>query len=139
MVLFLASILADFFVNRELSDYFIGAAVIPVPMRRKKLRTRGFNQAELIAQSFARACDANIETSALRRIRHSRPQSMIADKKERERNVAGCFAADEESVAGRDILLIDDVSTSGSTFREAALALKRAGSGRIIALAAALA
>ena len=71
------------------------------------------------------------------RARHSTPQSEIRGRKDRFKNVAGAFLADARFVSGKNIILLDDVITSGATMREAARALKSAGAKKIIGLAAA--
>ncbi len=123
-------------------------SVIPVPLSERRLRERGFNQAELIAKTFAGRFGLPLITSALRRSKHAKPQSETKNLSERQRNVLGCFlasrsdplrrsASDARAVAGKNILLIDDVTTSGATLFEAATALKNAGARKIIALVAA--
>lgn len=115
-----------------------GCTVVPVPLGKKRLRRRGFNQAELIADIFAEHFSLNIEKSALARIKETKPQSEIKKFCERVKNAENCFEAiAPEKISGKNIIIIDDVSTSGSTFFEAAACLKKAGARKIFALAAA--
>ncbi|MEK7077434.1 MAG: phosphoribosyltransferase family protein [Patescibacteria group bacterium] len=115
-----------------------GRLIIPVPLGRKRMRTRGFNQSELVAERLARRFGLSLDAVALIRARDTAPQSERADFAERNANVADCFAVPQNiAVAGKSILLVDDVSTSGATLREAAATLKRAGAKSIIALVAA--
>jgi len=112
--------------------------VIPIPLSKKRLRGRGFNQAELIAKIFAEHFELPPETNLLVRTKNAKPQSEIKNLKERLLNVKDCFAViNQESVASKNILLIDDVITSGATLLEATAALKNAGARKIIALAVA--
>jgi competence protein ComFC len=111
--------------------------VIPIPLSRQRRRERGFNQAEQIARSLATRLGLELCTAPLCRIRQTPAQSKTASLHERIKNVAGCFSADPEIVRGRNILLIDDVVTSGATLLEAAKALKAAGADTITALVAA--
>jgi ComF family protein len=113
--------------------------LVPVPLHPVRLRDRGFNQAELLAERLlhhfphARLCHD------LRRIRPTRVQSRIADPKDRETNVRGAFAVDPSvSLEGERVLLIDDVVTTGGTVSECAQALKRAGAEYVDVLAFAL-
>lgn len=131
---FLGEILADYAFPLLVRQNFL---VVPVPLGEKRLKGRGFNQAELIAQSFAKKINLSLEPSALRRVKNTKPQSKVRSHRERLDNVSGAFLADETRVAGKNIILIDDVTTSGATFYEAASALKSAGAKKIIALAAA--
>ncbi len=112
--------------------------VIPVPLGKKRFRKRGFNQAELLADIFAKNFSMAAEKKALIREKETEPQSEIKDFASRAENAKSCFAVtDPGRIAGKNIILIDDVSTSGATFFEAASSLKKAGARKIIALAAA--
>lgn len=105
-------------------------AVVPVPLHRSRLRSRGFNQAELIARAVAE----KIRTTAsdkLQVVRRTRDQVKLSGAGRRA-NVAGAFAA--KGYAGGRILLIDDVFTTGATLSECAGALKRAGAREVHAL-----
>lgn len=119
----------------DLANYI----VVPIPLSPRRERERGFNQSELIGAMFAGHLDLPFETKMLSRIRHTAPQSATENAIERIINVRGCFRATNESLHGKNIILIDDVTTSGATFLEAALAAKSAGAKKIIALAAAMA
>ncbi len=112
--------------------------VVPIPLGKKRMRKRGFNQAELIAKIFAEHFSLEIEKSALIRSKETEPQSEMKNFESRIENAEGCFGAvHPEKFSGRNIILIDDVSTSGATFFEAASYLKKSGVKKIIALAAA--
>lgn len=117
---------------------FHGFTVVPIPLSRERRRARGFNQSELIAKPFAERFGLPCEAACLTRVRHAKPQSETKSIAERKENIRGAFAAAHTgAVAGKNIILIDDVTTSGATFLEAARALKSKGAARIIALAAA--
>jgi ComF family protein len=112
--------------------------LVPVPLARGRRRERGFNQAEELARFVAQALGMPVLPRALRRIRETRPQGQVTTK-ERQRNVRGAFAPARfgQSVRGRRVLLIDDVSTSGSTLQECARVLLAAGAREVEALIAA--
>jgi competence protein ComFC len=114
---------------------FIGAVVIPIPLSSRRERHRGFNQSSLIAQRFANKTSLTFNDSTLARIRHTKPQTDTRDADERRKNVRECFATLRKPP--RAVILVDDVTTTGSTFREAALALCAAGTEHILALAVA--
>lgn len=100
----------------------------PVPLHPKRLRQRGFNQALLLAQAFP---GPFLQRELLVRVRHTQPQTGL-NPKERRQNVKGAFAVPRpELVKGKNILLIDDVFTTGSTVRECAQVLRRAGARRV--------
>lgn len=115
-------------------------AVVPVPLSRWRLASRGFNQAALLAQDFARRTGLAYEPMMLARIKRTASQVGLT-RSERELNVARAFAVPQGELArlkGRNILLIDDVITTGATVGACAKALKRAGAQRVDVLALAL-
>ena len=115
-----------------------GRIVIPIPLSARRERERGFNQAALIAERFADHFALSYSADILSRPKHTAPQSELGNFARRRENVKGCFSVAEPwRVAGARIILIDDVSTSGATFLEAATALRKAGAKQILAFAAA--
>lgn len=104
--------------------------IIPVPIHWRRKAMRGFNQAELICE---RLPSELIRPNALRRTRPTRSQVGLSIE-ERLTNLEGAFEASPE-VAGRRILLVDDVTTSGQTARESAIALNEAGATEVTLLA----
>ncbi|MDE2019197.1 MAG: ComF family protein [Patescibacteria group bacterium] len=112
--------------------------VVPVPLSRGRFFERGYNQAEEIARRLAGRLSLPLLDDALIKTKFTKAQAETKNLAERRKNLAGCFAVKKpEAVHGKKILLIDDVTTSGTTFMEAASALKKAGARKIIALAAA--
>ncbi len=108
--------------------------VIPVPLGKKRTRTRGFNQAELIAKAFAEHFGGQFRPDILSRIRETAPQSELHSHDARERNIIGAFSATEENLLrGARVILVDDVATSGATLNDAARALKSRGVRTILA------
>lgn len=104
--------------------------VVPLPMHRRGLRERGFNQAVEIARPLARAWGLSLRLDAVRRVRDGPPQASL-EGAARRRNVRGAFAADARVVAGRSVLVVDDVMTTGATLDALARELKRAGAVRV--------
>jgi ComF family protein len=96
--------------------------VTPVPMSPARKSWRGFNQAELLVSGCSHL---DVQAGALARVRNTRPQVGLT-LKERQENLRGAFRA-HPSVAGRSVILVDDVVTSGQTGRECARALREAG------------
>jgi ComF family protein len=123
-------------MNIDLKNYI----VIPIPLSKNRNKERGFNQSEIIAQIFCENFKLQLECNSLFRNKNTPPQSSIKDGKKRKTNVKGCFSViNIENIKNKNIILIDDVTTSGATFYEATLALKSAGAKKIIALAGAMA
>ena len=107
--------------------------LLPLPLSAQRLRERGFNQAALLARQLAPGIT---DTASLLRIRHT-PALSGMDRKTRRANVRGAFAVEPARigrVAGRHILLLDDVMTSGATLHEAARTLRRAGAANVSAI-----
>ncbi len=100
-------------------------ALVPVPLAPVRERERGFNQAALLAERVGQALARPVRPRWLGRTRPTRPQSELAAD-ERRRNVRGAFRA-APAVAGRHVLVIDDVLTTGATAAECARALRAAG------------
>jgi ComF family protein len=110
--------------------------LIPVPLHRRRLWTRRFNQAAALAQSVATASGVPCDMFALRRIKATSPQVRLT-KAQRAENVQGAFGVPEgmrPRVASRHVVLVDDVLTSGATLNAAARALLRAGARTVDAL-----
>jgi ComF family protein len=103
-------------------------AIIPVPLHGSRARQRGFNQAELLAQAMALELGVPM-LLALQRTRATKQQARL-EKSERLTNLEGAFAV-QKSVVGLEVLLVDDVHTSGSTLTEASLCLIEAGAKRV--------
>jgi ComF family protein len=111
------------------------AAIVSVPLGRARRIDRGYDQAALLADALARSAGGGVRRlrGALRRVRETPPQ-VGQSRSDRARNVAGAFVAGP-SVAGRDVLLVDDVVTTGATAAAAAGALRAAGARSVIVVA----
>jgi ComF family protein len=106
------------------SDYDV---VIPVPLHRRRLLSRGFNQSALLAAAVTGKLRCRLDVASLIRVIATPPQT-AQDLESRRRNVHNAFAVRyPERVAGLKVLLIDDVLTTGSTANECARALRAAG------------
>jgi len=125
--------LLAFFVN-EWMDTTLECLTIPVPLYPKRLREREFNQSLLLARHVASLLGTELDFLSLRRIRYTQPQTGLRSE-ERRRNVRKAFEiTNREAVKGRNVLLVDDVTTTGNTLNECARVLKRAGSKGVFGL-----
>ncbi len=114
--------------------------IVPVPLHRWRLWKRRFNQAAALAQLVAKSAPAKFRPELLLRNRAT-PQQVGLSAKERQKNVKGAFAVPLEAralIAGRTLVLVDDVRTTGSTLRACTAALREAGAARIYVLTFAL-
>lgn len=107
--------------------------IVPIPLHKKKMRIRGLNQAEFIADILAAIIEVKTEKENLMKIKTNASQTELDDYKSRLKNVAQCFALKKpEIMSGKNIIIVDDVFTSGATMTEAVRTLKSAGARKII-------
>ncbi len=112
-------------------DHFVAGfgadLILPVPLHVKRLRQRGFNQALLVAEIFSRRWGIPLSRTDLRRTRWTEPQVTLSAA-ERAENVRGAFSlAKPAELAGKRVLLVDDVYTTGSTVKECSRVLREGG------------
>ena len=112
--------------------------ILPVPLHPARLCERGFNQSLEISRRLGRELEVPLQPNAAKRTRKTKAQSGL-ERKARRKNVHGAFQARSELVGDRHVLLVDDVSTTGTTLAECAKALRRAGAARVDALVLAVA
>ena len=112
-------------------DWGSDTLIVPVPLHRWRLWSRGFNQSALVAQELGRMWQLRMDRGLLRRVKRTQPLKGMSHT-QRRKAVGGAFAvADPDRAKGRTIILIDDVLTSGSTSEACAKALQRAGASRV--------
>ena len=104
--------------------------LLPVPLHASRLRERGYNQALELARPLARALGVPLRTDLLQRMRATSAQSDL-DAVERRRNLRGAFAVAESAALPTHVAVVDDVMTTGTTVRECARTLLRAGVQRV--------
>ena len=110
--------------------------IIPIPLHRSRLWKRRYNQAAELARALARRTGKPADPLVLVRSRATPSQGEMVSAKARHRNVQGAFLVPHpQKVAGRNILLVDDVLTTGATADSAAKALKKAGAAKVQVLA----
>jgi len=123
---------------RQLKDDAGIDVVVPVPMHWWRRWRRGYNQAEAVGRALAGLLRLPCDAHAVARVRPTPPQARRADAAARLRNVAGVFRAEEpDRVAGRHVLLVDDVMTTGATMASCAAALRAGGAVCVHAVAVA--
>jgi len=134
----IAPLLAGFLYDYLLENPIPGDVLVPVPIHTKRLRERGYNQSSLIARELGRKNELPIIEDCLVRRVNTPPQVRTASAVERRKNIADAFACNNDRLKGRQVILIDDVSTSGATLNTCAEALKQAGATIVWGLTIAL-
>ena len=141
----LAKIFAEIMYGRiieELEDLsvfknFREPILIPIPLAPARKRERGFNQAELLCKHIIKldlAKTLRLENNILIKPKDTEHQAKLKDRNKRLKNIVGSFAIkNPEKIKGQNIILIDDVTTTGATLSEARKILKQAGAKKIIA------
>ena len=127
----LAKLLQDYLTTSHVP----GEALVPVPLHQKRLRQRGYNQSHLLAQELGKLINLPVVDDCLIRLRHAPPQARTSTVNERRSNVANAFTCRNHRLQDKQVLLVDDVSTSGATLDACAAALKAAGASSVWGLA----
>jgi len=127
----LAKLLQDYLTTSHVP----GEALVPVPLHQKRLRQRGYNQSHLLAQELGKLINLPVVDDCLIRRRHALPQARTSTVDERRNNVADAFTWRDHRLRDKQVLLVDDVSTSGATLDACAAALKAAGASSVWGLA----
>lgn len=126
--------------ERRTFENFDTPLLIPIPLSKKRLRERGFNQCELLAEILETLDHGNcfaVDRNLLIKTRDSESQTKN-NRTKRQENLRGCFSvAQPEKIAGRNIIILDDVTTTGATFEEARRTLLASGARKILCLAVA--
>jgi len=117
-------------VGKEILETENYDTIIPVPLHSKRLRQRGFNQAQVLAKKAGEIWGIRVDTRSLERKKWAPPQTLLT-RKERHKNIKGTFYCRPERIRDKNLLLIDDVYTSGSTVSECAKVLKKNGALKV--------
>ncbi|MDI6777538.1 MAG: ComF family protein [Syntrophales bacterium] len=128
----LGRLMVDFaYPALDIKEYSL---IMPAPLHPKRLRERGFNQSVILALAVAKRFSLPLDFTTLRRRIHTKPQISLG-KKERETNVQGAFEVSEEKkIRGKNIILVDDVYTTGSTVKECARVLTKSKAAKVAVL-----
>ncbi|MDD4860408.1 MAG: ComF family protein [Dehalococcoidales bacterium] len=123
----LAKLLYDFLKENPLP----AEVIIAVPLHPKRLRERGYNQSQLLAEKLSRLSGLPVMDDCLARAHYTMPQARTGSVAERRSNIAGAFLCRNGKVKNRQVLLIDDVATTGATLNSCADVLKAAGAAGV--------
>lgn len=117
----------------EFDAWLKHSLLVPVPLHKKRLRWRGFNQAEILAQAVAQFCNLELLPDILIRKKHSRPQQKLK-RPQRLKNLINAFALKAElknKIKNESIILVDDVTTTQASLNECAKLLKKNGAKEV--------
>lgn len=126
---YLANTIYEFFMNNEKLYRFLKKydIIIPIPISSSRKRERGYNQSELLARKVSKMVGVPIETKVLKKAKNNQPQSSL-NKEQRKENVKNAYKVQNElKIQNKEILLLDDIYTTGSTANECAKILKEFG------------
>lgn len=105
--------------------------IIPVPISQKRMKQRGYNQSALLAQLISKDFNIIYDDTCLFKVKHTNPQSTL-NKEERTKNVENVYSVkNQKKIINKNILLIDDIYTTGNTVNECSKVLKKAGINNI--------
>jgi len=127
----------EFSDSAKIASRFNGASfvLVPIPLHKKRLKWRGFNQAEELAKELSKSLGIPLSSNLLIRLKETLPQVDLS-KEERENNIRGAFAViNSELIQKKKILLVDDVYTTGITMEECARLLKDQGAKEVWGIA----
>lgn len=128
----LSELILEEIKNNELENFFKDFVIIPVPLHPSRLKWRGFNQSELLAQPLSNSLGTSLKLDLVKRVKFSKPQ-MKLNKEERIVNIKNSFLVTAK-IPKQKVLLVDDVATTKSTLHEISKVLKRAGAEEVWAL-----
>jgi len=118
----LGELMAAYWVQHSM----LADLIVPVPLHAARMRERGYNQAALLAREMARRVGLEVDEQTLVRQRATDPQVEL-NAKQRKENVRDAFSCSSNALAGKQVLLIDDVCTTGATLEACAVALYTQG------------
>lgn len=104
--------------------------IVPVPLHPKKRKKRGYNQAEILARELGKLLNIPVNSRCIYRVENTTPQKELNDK-ERRRNLRRAFAIDPKWVPSGNVLIIDDIYTTGSTIDAMSRLLKKKGTPKV--------
>jgi ComF family protein len=129
----LAEMMASWMAEVYHREKWSGSLISAVPLGKRRMRRRGYNQAELIAKELASKLGLPRSIQALKRIHETQSQVGL-DPTQRRKNVENAFYAEDSEVRSQNVVLIDDLLTTGATISACSVALVRSGARKVFAL-----
>lgn len=129
----LASVMGAWLEELYVWEGWSAEVVVPVPLSKHRIQQRGFNQAALLSEAFGSRAGLPVDSRHLKRVEDTRSQVGL-DPFERWHNVLQAFNAESRSFEGADVLLVDDLFTTGATLSACATAIRAAGARSVAGL-----
>ncbi len=129
--------IVDYISDQQSLNYFINPIIVPVPVSKKRLRERGFNQTHLLAKYFAKNISGIYRKNIVQKNVTTEKQALIKDRINRFNNVKNVFSINKKyvnSINGKDFIIVDDLSTTGATIMEIRKILLKNKARNIIAI-----
>jgi len=133
----IALLLAEHFIktNKNTDEIWDNGILVPVPLHKKKLKERGYNQSQELAKELSKIVKVPVVLDVLIKIK-STPSQIGLKKEQRQENLTGAFQIKNPAeIAGKKVFLVDDVYTTGSTMEECAKTLKKSGAKSVFGIA----
>lgn len=133
----LGKLLYEGLIQQEALEKFISGKnvwITSVPLHKSRERMRGYNQSDLLAKELSRALNIGYVPNILGRIKATKPQFELK-KEERKKNILGAFSLNkkfQKDIKGKQIILVDDIATTGSTLQECGKILKQGGAEKVL-------
>ena len=131
----MADLLQEYLSEQQQYSFFMNPMVIPVPLTQKQKKNRGFNQSEAIASSLADILGGKYSPHILYKNRETKKQALVSNRAERFTNVRNCFSiTNNYNLHHHDIIIVDDLITTGATLSEIEKTLRAASARNVIAI-----
>ncbi len=127
----------DYISDQQELSFFNKSLIIPVPISKKRLKERGFNQTHTIAKYLAKELNGKFSKRIIQKHKTTKKQALINNRKERFDNVKDVFSVikkNKEIIKNKDIIIIDDLATTGATLLEIKKVLKKNNARNVIAI-----
>ena len=137
LAIILFDVLKSEMLERRIFDNFSNPMLVPIPISRERRLERGYNQTEILCEEVINLDQEKLfeyKSNILEKTRHTESQTLVKNKKERSRNLENSMKS-SGSVRGRNVIILDDVTTTGATFGDARRALKDVGAKKILCMA----
>lgn len=123
----LSQYMAEYFQENKLT----GDILLAVPMHEKRMKRRGYNQSELLANEISNMISIPVISGVIVRARDNKPQARTTCVEERRKNMENAFTCVSNDIKGKEVIIIDDVCTSGATLEACAAVLKERGAKKV--------